>query len=71
MKTFKIKNEIFYYEELIDAEDEANYTYSLYDKNRKYIASAIMNFRGMREIAKTFLTGDEELLQQAINYYCY
>ena len=70
MKTCKIKNEKFIYEKDVDGEDSNNYTYELYDAEGKYIASAIINFQGVREIAKAYLTGGKEL-KEAINEWCF
>lgn len=70
MKTVIIKNKKFYYEKDIDGEDPSNYTYELYDAEGRYIASAIINFQGMREIAKAYLTGGKEL-EEAIDEWCF
>lgn len=69
MKELKIKNTKFLYEKEVD-DDPTNYTYWLYDANGKYIASAIINFQGVREIAKAYLKGGKEL-KEAINEWCF
>lgn len=70
MKTCIIKNEKFYYEKDVDGEDPSNYTYELYDAEGRYIAAAIFNFQGVREIAKAYLIGGKEL-EEAINEWCF
>ena len=70
MKTFKIKNEKFYYEKDVDGEDPSNCTYELYDATGRYIAAAIVNFKGVREIAKAYLIGRKEL-EEAIDEWCF
>ena len=70
MKTCIIKNEKFYYEKDVDGEDPSNYAYELYGAEGKYIASAIINFQGVREIAKAYLISGKEL-KEAINEWCF
>ena len=70
MKTFIIRGEKFYYEKDVDGEDPSNYTYELYDAEGRYIASAIINFQGVREIAKAYLKSEKEL-EEAINEWCF
>lgn len=59
MKQLKIKGRVFLYEKVIDVEDPTNYTYTLYNEDGSYIASAILNFQGVREIAKAYIKGPE------------
>lgn len=59
-KKLKIRNHIFFYMKDVDSEDPSNYTYALYAEDGSYIASAILNFQGVREIAKAYLDGPEE-----------
>lgn len=70
LKTLKLKSVTFFYEKDIDGEDCTNYTYSLYDDQYNYIASAIVNFQGVREIARAYLKGGKEL-KEAINEWCF
>lgn len=70
MKTFIIRGEKFYYEKDVDGEDPSNYTYELYDAEGRYIASAIISFQGVREIAKAYFKSDKEL-EEAINEWCF
>ena len=71
MKTLKIKSETFLYEKVADSEYKDIYTYSLYDINGDLIAFEIGTFKGVREIAKAFLTGNREELDLAILGNCY
>lgn len=59
-KKLKIRNHTFFYTKDVDSEDPSNYTYALYAEDGSYIASAILNFQGVREIAKAYLEGPEE-----------
>lgn len=59
MKKLKIKGRVFLYEKDVDGDDPTNYTYSLYKEDGSYIASAILNFQGVREIAKAHIEGPE------------
>ena len=71
MKTLKIRGKTFRYEQEFDSAWEGVYTYSLYDEKGHYIASEITTFKGVLEIAKAYLTGDEENLNLTILYNCY
>lgn len=72
MKTLKVKGKTFRYEKDIDrAWGNDVYTYSLYDENGNLIVFEISTFRGVREIAKAYLTGDEEKLNLPILDNCY
>lgn len=70
LKTLKLKSVTFFYEKDIDGEDYTNYTYSLYDDQYNYIASAIVNFQGVRQIARAYLKGGKEL-KESINEWCF
>lgn len=70
MKTFKIQGKKFRYEKDFDRAWEV-YTYSLYDEKGNRIAFEISTFRGVREIAKAFLTGNEKELFLAKLDNCY
>ena len=71
MKTFTINGNTFRYEKEVDGEDERLYAYNLYNWAGNLIASAIGTFKGVREIAKAFLTGSDEEMRRAINENCY
>ena len=72
MKTLKIQGKEFRYEKDVDrAWGDDVYTYSLYDENGNRIAFEISTFRGVREIAKAYLTGNKEELFLAKLDNCY
>ena len=70
MKTLKIKGKMFRYNKDLDRAWGV-YTYSLYDENGNRIAFEISTFKGVREIAKAYLTGNEEELFLAELDNCY
>lgn len=72
MKTLKIQGKKFQYEKDVDrAWGDDVYTYSLYDEKGNRIAFEISTFRGVREIAKAYLTGNKEELFLAKLDNCY
>lgn len=79
MKTLVIKGITLYYEKVVDGEDTSNYTYELYDSNKEMIesktncASAIINFKGVRAIAKAYTTygADSNELDEELKQWCF
>ena len=69
-----IRGHYFKYERTKDVKkDKDNELYSLYDLEKKYdilVASTIVDYEGLYEIARAYLTGDKQALDEAMKKWC-
>lgn len=72
--TIIIRGHYFRYETTKDIKKDCdNGLYTLYDIEKKYeflVASTILTYEGLCEIARAYLTDDKHVLKEAIKKWC-